>query len=91
MEIKTKNSFERKKLFANNDFNNNSNEFLLEKQLSNSFKESNLKDKENVFISQKGLLINQVFSKDMNNNSAKKKIINKQIDGENKDSKIVLE
>ena len=84
--IKTKNSFERKKLFDNNDFNNNSNEFLLEKQLSNSFKESNLKDKENVFISQKGLLINQVFSKDMNNNSAKKKIINKQIDGENKNN-----
>ena len=87
-KIKTKNSFERKKLFSNNDLNNN--DFLLESKISNSFKENNLKEKENVFISQKGIFVNHAVSRDINDISSKKKIINKKIEDEYKKSDEII-
>ena len=78
--FKNKKSFERKKLFNNNDLNNES---LLENNFNNGIKEKNSKD--NVFISQKGCLINKVLSNDIKGNSNKKKLINEII--ENEDTK----
>ena len=74
-KIKNKISFERKKLFNNNS-NNINNELLLEKKSSNSIKDKEKNSKDNVFISQKGFLINKVFSKKIKENSNEKKLKN---------------
>ena len=74
-KIKNKISFERKKLFNNNSKDIN-NELLLEKKSSNSIKDKENNSKDNVFISQKGFLINKVFSKKIKENSSEKKLKN---------------
>ena len=74
-KIKNKISFERKKLFNNNSKDIN-NELLLEKKSSNSIKDKEKNSKDNVFISQKGFLINKVFSKKIKENSNEKKLKN---------------
>ena len=80
-KIKNKISFERKKLFNNNSKDIN-NELLLEKKSSNSIKDKEKNSKDNVFISQKGFLINKVFSKKIKENSSEKKLINENIETE---------
>ena len=80
-KIKNKISFERKKLFNNNSKDIN-NELLLEKKSSNSIKDKEKNSKDNVFISQKGFLINKVFSKKIKENSNEKKLINENIETE---------
>ena len=80
-KIKNKISFERKKLFNNNSKDIN-NELLLEKKSSNSIKDKENNSKDNVFISQKGFLINKVFSKKIKENSNEKKLINENIETE---------
>ena len=80
-KIKNKISFERKKLFNNNSKDIN-NELLLEKKSSNSIKDKENNSKDNVFISQKGFLINKVFSKKIKENSSEKKLINENIETE---------
>lgn len=80
-KIKNKISFERKKLFNNNSKDIN-NELLFEKKSSNSIKDKENNSKDNVFISQKGFLINKVFSKKIKENSSEKKLINENIETE---------
>ena len=75
-KIKNKISFERKKLFNNNNSKDINNELLLEKKSSNSIKDKENNSKDNVFISQKGFLINKVFSKKIKENSSEKKLKN---------------
>ncbi len=81
-KIKNKISFERKKLFNNNNSKDINNELLLEKKSSNSIKDKEKNSKDNVFISQKGFLINKVFSKKIKENSNEKKLINENIETE---------
>lgn len=81
-KIKNKISFERKKLFNNNNSKDINNELLLEKKSSNSIKDKENNSKDNVFISQKGFLINKVFSKKIKENSSEKKLINENIETE---------
>lgn len=81
-KIKNKISFERKKLFNNNNSKDINNELLLEKKSSNSIKDKENNSKDNVFISQKGFLINKVFSKKIKENSNEKKLINENIETE---------
>lgn len=82
-KIKNKISFERKKLFNNNNNSKDiNNELLLEKKSSNSIKDKENNSKDNVFISQKGFLINKVFSKKIKENSNEKKLINENIETE---------
>ena len=83
-KIKNKISFERKKLFNNkNNSKDINNELLLEKKSSNSIKDKDKKSNDNVFISQKGFLVNKVFSKNIKENSNEKKlVINENIETE---------
>ena len=83
-KIKNKINFERKKLFNNkNNSKDINNELLLEKKSSNSIKDKDKKSNDNVFISQKGFLINKVFSKKIKENSNEKKlVINENIETE---------
>ena len=81
-KIKNKISFERKKLFNNNNSEDINNELLLEKKSSNSIKDKENNSKDNVFISQKGFLINKIFSKKIKENSNEKKLINENIETE---------
>ena len=87
-EEKVKHNFERKKLFSNNiELNNEKG--LENNNDNNSFKEKSSKD--NFFISQKGNLINKVFSKDIkDNNNNEKKIINKKYEKEDKKNNNII-
>ena len=78
--IKHKNSFERKKLFGNNNDENGEKEFV-GNNLSNIPKEKNC-NQENIFISQKGSLVSKVFPKDNKENKNEIRLINKKLENE---------
>ena len=84
--IKHKNSFERKKLFINEDCHNNS-EKVLDNQLLNSNKIKNSKD--NVFISQNEYLFNKNNSNEIDENNNMENLINKKIENENRKNDMI--
>ena len=84
--IKHKNSFERKKLFINEDCYNNS-EKVLDNHLLNSNKIKNSKD--NIFISQNEYLFNKNNSNEINENNNMENLINKNIENENRKNDMI--
>ena len=81
-KIKSKNSFDRKRLFHNNESRNNS-----ELALDNNFNTYNNND--NIFISQKSSL-NRIYSHDINGKNNMGKLINNKIENEDKNNNIII-
>ena len=80
-KIKSKNSFDRKRLFYNNESRNN-NELVLD----NNYNTYNNND--NVFISQKSFLMNRLYSQDIKEKNNMEKLINNKIENEDKKNNI---